>query len=59
MRQRVHSEEQKRDRIKEYYREREKRILSGPNSQDVWDEREVRAKQEEFFTGDINEVKGW
>jgi len=59
MRQRVYSEEQKRERIKEYYREREKRILAGPNSQDVWDEREKPAKQGEFFTGDVKEIKGW
>jgi hypothetical protein len=59
MRLRMYTGESKRERVQDHYREREKKVLAGPNSQDVWDERASRAKPEEFFTGDLSEVKGW
>jgi hypothetical protein len=59
MRLRMYPEAQKRDMTVDYYKEREKKQLAKPNSQDVWDERPTKAKQEEFFKGDLKDVKGW
>jgi hypothetical protein len=55
----MYSDDQKREMAKDHYREKEKKILAGPNSQDVWDERATRPKQEEFFSGDLKGIKGW
>jgi len=59
MRARMYSGEQKQEMIRNHYREKEKNILAGPNSQDVWEERPTKATQNEFFSGDITNVKGW
>jgi Protein of unknown function (DUF3128) len=40
MRYRAYPDEAKREAIAERYREKEEKILAGPNCQDVWEERE-------------------
>jgi hypothetical protein len=40
MRYRAYPDETKREAIAERYREKEEKILAGPNCQDVWEERE-------------------
>jgi hypothetical protein len=45
MRYRAYPAETKREAIVERYREKEEKILAGPNCQDVWEEREAPGAQ--------------